>query len=44
MAFLSDATNRESNSTALEDLDDDEFLSEPEIAEIAVASYENPPP
>ena len=44
MAFLSDATNRESDSTALEDLDYDEFLSEPEIAEIAVASCKNPPP
>ena len=28
MAFLSDATNQESDSTALEDLDYDEFLSE----------------
>ena len=43
MAFLSDATNRKSDSTTLEDLDYDEFLSEPEIT-AAAASYENPPP
>jgi len=43
MAFLSDATNRKSDSTTLEDLDYDEFLSEPEITASA-ASYENPPP
>ena len=44
MAFLLDATNRRSDSTTLEDLDYDEFLSEPKIAEIAVANCENPPP
>ena len=44
MAFLSDATNRKANSTALEDLDYDEFLSEPKISEAAAASYEMPPP
>jgi len=44
MAFLSDTINRKSDSTALEDLDYDEFLSEPEITEAAVASHENPPP
>ena len=44
MAFLSDATNRKANSTALEDLDYDEFLFEPKISEAAAASYENPPP
>ena len=42
MAFLSDTTNRKVDSTALEDLNYDEFLSEPEITE--VASYEIPPP
>ena len=42
MTFLSDATNRKVDSTALEDLNYDEFLSEPEITE--VASYEIPPP
>ena len=41
MAFLSDATNRRSDSTTLEDLNYDEFLSEPEAA---TASYKNPPP
>jgi len=44
MAFLSDTINRKSDSTALEDLDYDEFLSEPEITEAATASYENPSP
>ena len=44
MDFLSNATNRESGSTALEDLDYDEFISEPEITEAAAASHENPPP
>jgi hypothetical protein len=39
MAFLLDATN---HSTIPEDLDYDEFLSEPEISE-AAASHENPP-
>ena len=44
MTFLSDPTNRKSNSIALEDLDYNEFLSEPEITGAAVASHENPPP
>jgi len=44
MAFLSDATNRKANSTTLEDLDYDEFLSEPEMSEAATTSYEIPPP
>ena len=44
MAFLSDPTNRKSDSTALEDLDYDEFLSEPDKTEAAAASHENPPP
>jgi len=44
MAFLSDATNRKANSTTLEDLDYDEFLSEPEMSEAAATSYEIPPP
>jgi len=44
MAFISDATNRENNSTTLEDLDYDEFLSGPETTEIAAATCENPPP
>ena len=44
MAFLSDATNRRSDSTTPEDLDYDEFLSEPEITEAATASHENPSP
>ena len=44
MAFLSDATNRKVDSTALEDLNYDEFLSEPEITEAATASHEIPPP
>ena len=43
MAFLSDATNRKANSTTLEDLDYDEFLSEPEMSEAAASSYEIPP-
>ena len=44
MAFLSDATNRKTYSTALEDLDYDEFLSEPKMSEAAATSYEIPPP
>jgi hypothetical protein len=44
MAFLSDPMNRKCDSTALEDMDYDEFLSEPEITEAAAASHENPPP
>ena len=44
MAFLSDATNRKANSTMLEDLDYDEFLSEPEMSEAAATSYKIPPP
>ena len=43
MAFLSDATNRRSDSTTPEDLDYDEFLSKLEISEAAAASHENPP-
>jgi hypothetical protein len=35
LAFLSDATNQKPNSTALEDLDYDEFLCEPEMSEAA---------
>ena len=42
MTFLSDSTNPKIDSTALEDLNYDEFLSEPEITE-AAASHENPP-
>ena len=42
MTFLSDATNRKVDSTTLEDLNYDEFLSEPEITE--AASSEIPPP
>jgi len=42
MVFLSDTTNRKVDSTALEDLNYDEFLSEPEITE--AASSEIPPP
>jgi len=37
MAFLSDATNQKVDSTAQQGLDYDEFLSEPEITEAAVA-------
>ena len=44
MTFLSDDSNRKSDPTSLEDLDYDEFLSEPEITQAAAASYENPPP
>ena len=44
MAFLSDATNQKANSTALEDLNYDEFLSETEMSEAAATSYEIPPP
>ena len=44
MAFLSDATNQKPDSTALEDLDYDEFLCEPEMSEAAATSYEIPPP
>jgi len=43
MAFLSNATNQKANSMTLEDLDYDEFLSEPEITEAAAANHENPP-
>jgi len=40
-----DATNRKANFAALEDLDYDEFLFEPEISEAAAAaSHEIPPP
>ena len=44
MAFLSDATNRRSNSTTPEDFDYDESLSKSEISELAVASHGTPPP
>ena len=44
MAILSDPTNRKANSTALEDLDYDDFLSEIEESEAVAASYEIPPP
>ena len=44
MALLSYATNRESDSTTLEDLDYNEFLSGPETTETAAATCENPPP
>ena len=44
MAFLSDATNRKTNPTVLEDLDYDEFLSEMEMSKAAATSYEIPPP
>ena len=44
MAFLSDATNRENDSTILEDLDYNEFLFAPETTETAAATCENPPP
>ena len=44
MAFLSNATNRKTNPTVLEDLDYDEFLSEMEVSEAAATSYEIPPP
>ena len=38
MAFLSDITNQKANSTALEDLDYDDFLSEPEVNEATTTS------
>ena len=44
MEILSDSKNQKANSTVLEDLDYDEFLSEIEASEVAVASYEIPPP
>jgi hypothetical protein len=44
MAFLSNATNRKANPTALEDLDYDEFLNEMEMSEAAATSYKIPPP
>ena len=44
MTFLSDSSNRESDSTTLEDLDYDEFLSGPETTETAVATCKNAPP
>ena len=44
MAILSDPTNRKANSTVIEDLDYDDFLSETEESEVVVASYEIPPP
>ena len=42
MTFLSDAMNQKVDSTSLEDLNYDEFPSEPEITE--AASAEIPPP
>ena len=44
MASLPDTTKQKSDSTALEDLDYDEFLSKPVITEAAAASHKNPPP
>ena len=44
MAFLSDALNQKANSTALEDLDYDDFLSEPEENEATTTSCEIPSP
>ena len=44
MALHPDATNRECDSTTLEDLDYDEFLFGPETTKTAAATYENPPP
>ena len=44
MAFLSDLTNRECNSTTLEDLGYDNFLFELETTEAAVARHGSPPP
>ena len=41
--FLSDTINRKSDSTTLEDLDYDEFLSKSEITEATTASHENLP-
>ena len=43
MAILSDPTNRRANSTVLEDLDCDDFLSEAEASETAAANDEIPP-
>ena len=44
MAFLSDAANQKANSTALEDLDYDDLLSEPEVNEATTTSCEIPSP
>jgi len=44
MAILLDPTNRRANSTALEDLDYDDLISEAEASETVAASYEIPPP
>ena len=44
MAFLSDTTNRRSDSTTPEDFDYDESLSKSEISEPAAASHGTPPP
>ena len=44
MAILLDPTNRRANSTALEDLDYDDLISETEASETVAASYEIPPP
>ena len=43
MAILSDPTNQKANSTALEYLDYDDFLSKMEASEAVAASYEFPP-
>ena len=44
MAILSDPSNRKANSTALEDLDYDDFLSGTEASKTVAANYEIPPP
>ena len=44
MAILLDPTNRKANSTALEDLDYDDYLTEAEATETVAVSYEIPPP
>ena len=44
MAFLSEAANRKNDSATPEDLDYDEFLSQPETSEAAPARNENFPP
>ena len=43
MAILLDPTNQKANSTALEYLDYDDFLSKMEASEAVAASYEFPP-
>ena len=44
MAFLSDASNRENDSTTLEDFDYNEFLSDAEATETEAVNYEIPSP